>query len=99
MLQEFSWRSCLFEPGFGFAGIWICYAYLLVSELPYTVSQLPSKAVSVLMQIKRHDLHRQRMRYLQISRRSRSLRRDLIRRELAARDRGMARQPLLLIKK
>jgi len=51
-----------FETGFGFAGIWICRVYLLVSELPYTVSQLPSMAVSVLMQIKRHDLHRQRMR-------------------------------------
>ena len=37
------------EFGFGFAGVWICCAYLLVSELPYIVSQLPSKAVSVLM--------------------------------------------------
>jgi hypothetical protein len=44
-------------PGFGFV------ACILGSELPYTVSQLPSMAVSVLMQIKRHDLHRQRMRY------------------------------------
>jgi hypothetical protein len=32
------------------------WSILLVSELPYTVSQLPSKAVSVLMHIKRHDL-------------------------------------------
>lgn len=29
-------------------------SYVLVSELPYGVSQLPSKLVSVLMQIKRH---------------------------------------------
>ena len=36
--------------------------YLLVSELPYTVSQLPSKAVSVLMQIKRHHWRGKRMR-------------------------------------
>lgn len=30
--------------------------YVLVSELPYGVSQLPSKLVSVLMQVKRHHL-------------------------------------------
>ena len=42
--------------------------YLLVSELPYMVSQLPSKAVSVLMQIKRHHWHGKRIRLLQMKR-------------------------------
>ena len=42
--------------------------YLLVSELPYMVSQLPSKAVSVLMQIKRHHWRGKRIRLLQINR-------------------------------
>ena len=49
--------------GFGFV-----VRYLLVSELPYMVSQLPSKAVSVLMQIKRHHRHGKRMRLLQMNR-------------------------------
>jgi hypothetical protein len=52
-----------FEFDFGFAGVWVGCAYLLVSELPYMASQLPSKAVSVLMQVKRHDLHGQQTRY------------------------------------
>jgi hypothetical protein len=43
--------------GFGFV-----VRYLLVSELPYMVSQLPSKAVSVLMQIKRHHWRGKRKR-------------------------------------
>jgi hypothetical protein len=34
--------------------------YVLVSELTYGVSQLPSKLVSILMQIKRHHLREQR---------------------------------------
>jgi hypothetical protein len=41
------------------------------------------------MQIKRHDLHRQQMRYFA---NKPSIAIDLIRRELAARDRGMAHQ-------
>jgi hypothetical protein len=49
--------------GFGFV-----VRYLLVSELPYMVSQLPSKAVSVLMQIKRHHWRGKRIRLLQINR-------------------------------
>ena len=49
--------------GFGFV-----VRYLLVSELPYVVSQLPSKAVSVLMQIKRHHWRGKRIRLLQINR-------------------------------
>ena len=49
--------------GFGFV-----VRYLLVSELPYMVSQLPWKAVSVLMQIKRHHWRGKRIRLLQINR-------------------------------
>jgi hypothetical protein len=46
--------------GVDFLAFGLVGPYVLVSELTYGVSQLPSKLVSILMQIKRHHLREQR---------------------------------------